>query len=151
MGVIENFERKVLHRPDDQLTAIQGNAGSKKVGEKGSACYHNDANYSDYGLMGHAEVVEVLVPLDNVAEAFSVYFGSFVENPFIGAGQWSRPDFYDQGSEYRSLVGWPGGMNNARILREMKAADTRNITIRSGQGADPDSFGSGSVYIMDSD
>lgn len=145
---VEGFERKVLGRPDAQLTAIQGYGGSTKTGNHGSACYHNAEGYSDYGALGHAEVVEVVVPLDYLQQAFVVYFGSFVQ---FDEGQWSRPDVYDQGSEYRSVLGVPGGMGNKRVLEAIKAADTKNITIRPGLGSDPDDFGANSVYIMDSD
>lgn len=145
---VKGFERKVLGRRDDQLTAIQGYGGSTKTGKHGSACYHNAANYSDYGNLGHAEVVEVVAPLDYLEQAFTVYFSSFVQ---FDEGQWSRPDFYDQGSEYRSVLGVPGGMDNKPILEAIKAADTKNITLRPGLGSDPDTFGANSVYIMDSD
>mmetsp|Transcript_23679 Transcript_23679/g.67427 ORF Transcript_23679/g.67427 Transcript_23679/m.67427 type:complete len:252 (+) Transcript_23679:85-840(+) len=145
--LVEGFERNILGRRDDQLTAVQGYGGSAKTGKHGSACYHNAANYSDYGILGHAEVVEVVVPLDYLEQAFNVYFGSFMQ---FDEGQWSRPDFYDQGSEYRSVLGVPGGMENKRVLEAVKAADTKNITLRPGLGSDPDTFGGNSLYIMDS-
>eukprot|EP00928_Gymnodinium_smaydae_P080564 TRINITY_DN64234_c0_g1_i1.p1 TRINITY_DN64234_c0_g1~~TRINITY_DN64234_c0_g1_i1.p1 ORF type:complete len:261 (-),score=36.18 TRINITY_DN64234_c0_g1_i1:130-876(-) len=145
---IAEFEQKLLHRSDKDLTAVAGYAGSTKVGTNHSACYHNSLNFSDYGALGHAEVVQVHVPLSSLESAFSVYFQSFIET---SQGVWTRPDFFDQGAEYRSLIGFPGGMDNAAAMQAMRQANLHNLPLARGQGADPDTLASNTVFVMDSD
>jgi len=144
---LERFERGVLNRMDGDLTAVQGYAGSLRTGPRGTACYHNSHNFSDYGALGHGEVVEVDVPLNSLHAAFEVYFGSFVE---ISQGVWTRPDFYDRGPGYRSLVGVPGGVNNTLALEAIRKTNGLNLTIKAGQGDDPDTFTTNTVFVMDS-
>jgi peptide methionine sulfoxide reductase MsrA len=143
---IDQFEQKVLGRKNDQLTSIAGYAGSTRIGPDGSACYHNPQNFSDYGALGHAEVVELHVPIDSLAHAFSIYFGSFIE---VDTGTWARPDYYDQGAEYRSLVGVPGGFANSKVLKAMRDANVHNLTLQVGRGSDPDTFSTNTVFVMD--
>jgi peptide methionine sulfoxide reductase MsrA len=143
---VNHFERKVLGRDDGQLSSIAGYAGSMKTGPHGAACYHNPRNFSDYGTLGHAEAVEIEVPLVSLDEVFAIYFDSFIQ---LEKGSWVRPDMYDQGAEYRSLIGVPGGLTNTRVLAAMHRANVHNMTLRPGQGSDPDTFLSNTVLVMD--
>lgn len=146
---VEKFEQKVLGRKNEQLTSIAGYAGSTRTGEKGSVCYHNPKNFSDYDILGHAEAVLVELPIASLEKAFAVYFGSFIE---VDPGKWDRPDYYDQGSgQYRSLIGVSGGLANAKVLNAMRQANVHNLTLKAGHGSDPDTFLTNTVLVMDSD
>lgn len=144
---ISEFEQKSLGREDADLTAIAGYAGSTQTGPKDSACYHNSQNFSDYGVLGDAEVVKVEVPLSALESAFAVYFGAFVE---MDGGKWARPDYYDEGAEYRSLIGVPDGVGNKQVMQAMRKANAPNLTLQQGHGSDPDTLVTNTVYVMDS-
>jgi len=145
--LITSFEQKVLSRTDDKLSAIAGYAGSLRSGPNKTACYHNSKNFSDYGSLGDAEVVELDVPVASLEDAFAVYFGSFVN---FGQGIWARPDPYDQGAEYRSVVGFAGGIANGQVMAAMGKANVHKMALQKGNGSDADTFEAGSVLIMDS-
>lgn len=87
-------EQKLLGRDGDSFTAIAGYAGGSKLGKDGKVCYHNMAFDSDYGKLGHTEVVAVRVPQDSVPGFVEAYV-----NLFNGKGV--RADPQDQGGEYR--------------------------------------------------
>lgn len=144
--LVKQFEESILGRENQNVTSIVGYAGSQHTGANGSACYHNSKNWSDYGVLGHAEVVEVDVPVDSLESAFKVYFDSFAE---LGEGKWTRPDYYDQGAEYRSLIGIPGGLANSKVVTAMREANVHNLTLESGHGSDPDTFAMNTVFVMD--
>jgi len=144
---VSEFEQTSLGRKDADLTAIAGYAGSTKTGPNGAACYHNSQNFSDYDVLGHAEAVEVDVPVSSLESAFSTYFGAFIP---AGQGKWIRPDYYDMGAQYRSLVGIPGGIGNEPVMKAMRAANVRNLSLQLGHGSDPDTLSTNTVYIMDS-
>lgn len=145
---VSEFEQKSLGRKDADLTAIAGYAGSTKTGPKGAACYHNSQNFADYNDLGRAEVVEVEVPLSFLEIAFSTYFGAFIPAP---QGKWFRPDYYDMGAQYRSLVGIPGGVGNDPVMKALRSANVHNLTLKLGHGSDPDTLSTNTVFIMDSD
>jgi len=145
---IEEFERKVLNRTDRELTAVNGYGGSTKTGPHGSACYHNAQDFADYGTLGRAEVVQLEVPFESLDKVFAVFFDSFVDS--FQPGQWTRPDYYDVGAEYRSLLGVPGGIDNADVLEAMRRSNVHNMTLRAGHGSDPDTFSNNTVLVMDS-
>lgn len=52
-------EIKSLGRDGSEITAVSGFAGGKNLGPEGRVCYHNRRNIADYGLLGHAEAVQV--------------------------------------------------------------------------------------------
>ena len=87
-------EQKLLGRNGDSFTAIAGYAGGTKVGKDGKVCYHNMAFDSDYGKLGHTEVVAVRVPEDSV-EGFVEAYISLFDSKGI------RADPQDAGGEYR--------------------------------------------------
>lgn len=144
---VDKLEQKVLKRVDAEVTSLTGYAGSQRTGDKHTACYHNPDNFSDYGLLGDAEVVQVDVPTHALENAFLTFFSSFVE---LDKDQWERPDYFNQGAEYRSLIGIPGGMQNTKIFQILQKANLHNMSLRDGQGSDPDTFMQNAVYVMDS-
>jgi len=78
------FERNVLGRTGNQLTCQTGYAGGKTNDNAcAPVCYHNAENKNDYGLLGHGEVVRVVLPLhkngriENMQEFVQLYLAQF--------------------------------------------------------------------------
>ena len=61
-----------------------------------------------------------------------------------------RPDKGDIGSEYRSLVGLPGGLNSPLYPALKAAADKKQIKLEEGAGSDADTLFKGKIWVMDS-
>jgi len=109
-------ERKILGRSDDQITARAGYAGGKAGASDGKVCYHNAGNIADYGKLGHAEVVSMRIPSSKFYDFAVEYCKLFDKDGF-------RPDqFGDRGTEYRNLVGIPGGKSSALAELLVKAS-----------------------------
>lgn len=108
-------ERKILGRSDSELTAFTGYAGGRAGLRDGKVCYHNAAQVSDYGSMGHAEVVGLRIPRASFGEFATEYCKLFDKNGF-------RPDqLGDRGTEYRNLVAMPGG-SSGDLAKELVRA-----------------------------
>ena len=108
-------------------------------------CYHNALNRADYGKLGYTEVVGMNVPT-NKLEAFATeYFALF------GADS-ERPDKGDVGSEYRSVIGLPGGVNGEAFTAVKTALEKSGEDLRlvEGNGNEKDTLGKKIVYVMDS-
>jgi len=138
-------ERRILNRSDEELTARAGYAGGKSGALDGKVCYHNGKGISDYGKLGHAEVVHLQIPPSSYKEFAMEYTKLFDKNGF-------RPDQAgDRGSEYRNLVGFPGGANSDLYLQQLISASKENgdkLAFGIGQGDDADRRAL--VYVMDS-
>lgn len=138
-------ERRLLNRTDEELTARAGYAGGKAGALDGKVCYHNGKNISDYGKLGHAEVVHLRIPPSSYKEFAIEYTKLFDKNGY-------RPDqLGDRGSEYRNLVGIPGGSNADKYIEQLISASKENgdkLAFTIGQGSDADQRAL--VYIMDS-
>ena len=127
-------ERNILGRKDDQLTARTGYAGGNSGAVDGKVCYHNAASVADYGKLGHAEVVGMKIPSSKFKEFCVEYFKLF-------DAKGDRPDQSgDRGSEYRSLVGIPGGAKGeyAKILVDASIATGDKLDFGIGKGNDKD-------------
>ena len=137
-------ERNLLKRTNDlQITARAGYAGGKVGAKNGKVCYHNAAQISDYGSLGHAEVVQVTIPSSKFADFVTEYCKLFNEQGY-------RPDqFQDRGPEYRNLVGIPGGVNGpyAKLLVEASQKAGDKLDFARGKGDDPDRRGL--AFVMD--
>ena len=68
------FERDVLNRSDEALTATAAYGGSSAK----SLCYENANDTRVYSRLGAAEVVSLTLSVDEVALAARAYFESFV-------------------------------------------------------------------------
>lgn len=138
-------ERRILNRTDEELTARAGYAGGKDGSFDGKVCYHNGKSISDYSKLGHAEVVHLRIPSSSFKEFAVEYTKIFDKNGY-------RPDqLGDRGSEYRNLVGIPGGANADMYLQRLISASKENgdkLAFTFGKGSDDDQRGL--VYIMDS-
>jgi peptide methionine sulfoxide reductase MsrA len=129
-------EKKILGRTDEQLTARAGYAGGKAGSISGKVCYHNAQNIADYGKLGHAEVVSVRIPPSAFKEFCVAYFTLFDKDG-------NRPDQAgDRGTEYRNLVGFPGGSKGskelAQILIDASIATGDKLDFAVGKGDDKD-------------
>lgn len=128
-------ERLILQRDDGQLTSRTGYAGGKKLGTEGRVCYHNYQGLADYGKLGHAEVVGMKIPENKVEDFAKVYFDLF--DPTTG----ERVDPQDKGSEYRSLIGLPGGVQHPMYAAVVAAGAAKGFTVEVGKGSEPDTLG----------
>jgi len=135
-------ERNLLKRTDLQLTSKTGYAGGTKIGKDNTVCYHNFSGLSDYGKLGHGEVVGMTLPESSIGDFADVYFSLFGKN-----GQ--RVDPLDVGPEYRSLLGLPGGKNHPMYKYVEEAATKSGFTLLDGKGNDPDTLRTKNVYVMD--
>lgn len=115
-------ERKILGRSDSELTAFTGYAGGRAGLRDGKVCYHNAAQVSDYGSMGHAEVVGLRIPRASFGDFATEYCKLFDKNGF-------RPDqLGDRGTEYRNLVAMPGGSSGDLAKELVRASNPRPPT-----------------------
>ncbi len=127
-------ERKILGRSDDQITSRAGYAGGKAGALDGKVCYHNAGNIADYGKLGHAEVVSMRIPSSKFYDFAVEYCKLFDKDGF-------RPDqFGDRGTEYRNLVGIPGGKNSAlaELLVKASVSQGDKLDWAVGRGDDRD-------------
>lgn len=127
-------ERNILNRADSDLTARAGYAGGKAGALDGKVCYHNAANVADYGKLGHAEVVGLKIPA-NKFEDFAVEYCKLFDKDGL------RPDqFGDRGTEYRNLVGVPGGKDSpyAKLLVDASVKTGDKLDFAVGKGDDKD-------------
>eukprot|EP00929_Paragymnodinium_shiwhaense_P115081 TRINITY_DN8369_c0_g1_i1.p1 TRINITY_DN8369_c0_g1~~TRINITY_DN8369_c0_g1_i1.p1 ORF type:complete len:309 (+),score=76.20 TRINITY_DN8369_c0_g1_i1:73-999(+) len=126
------------------ITAVAGYAGGKEVGQGDRVCYHNGAGAPDYGKMGHTEVVNVKIPEDQIYSFAKEFFDD--ANGFL----FGRRDFQDLGTEYRSAIGLPGGMDGP-LFQKVKEANNNRLTLLKGEGNDADTVGSKKVWVYDSE
>jgi len=127
-------EKKILGRKDSELTSLTGYAGGKAGMMNGKVCYHNAGFVSDYGSLGHAEVVAMKIPSSKFGEFAQEYCKLFDKNG-------KRPDQDgDRGLEYRNLVGVPGGTKGpyAKALVEASIATGDKLDFNVGKGDDGD-------------
>lgn len=145
-------EKKILGRGERELTSLAGYAGGTQLGKdrnrpdlkRGLVCYHNPLGIADYGKLGHAEVVGMLLPADKITSFTEEYFTLFDKNG-------DRPDKGDRGPEYRSLMGIPGGMDSPYIDGITTLARSKGLQLQAGVGDDSDTLGKRKVWVMDSE
>jgi len=136
-------EAQALGRKGGEITAQTGYAGGTQVGDGGRVCYHNLAMAPDYGQMGHTEVVNVSVPEEK--------FGAFAKKYFDDAAGYpqGRKDPQDRGTEYRSAIGIPGGVDGP-YFEQVKAANAGRMELVKGEGNDADTVRTKKVWVYDS-
>ncbi|KAL3790110.1 hypothetical protein HJC23_013621 [Cyclotella cryptica] len=123
-GAVGMSERRILSRSDDRLTSCAGYAGGESS-VSGKVCYHNAANIANYGLLGHAEVVSLRIPLRSFGEFIMEYCKLFDENGL-------RPDqFGDRGGEGEDSM-------DAELLVEASVKTGDKLDFAVGKGLDGD-------------
>lgn len=100
------LEQGLLGRDAADLTSTAGYAGGKE--EPTPLCYPSEADFNNHEEFGSAEVVSVeLEGVDQVEMAASIFFNDFART---GRDTWARKDGFDQGAQFRAVVGLPGGL-----------------------------------------
>jgi len=136
-------ERKLLGRDDKMLTSRAGYAGGNLGMKDGKVCYHNLAMVSDYGKLGHAEIVSVRIPSSRFKDFAIEYCKLFKDG--------MRPDQGgDRGLEYRNVVGFKGGAKNKDLAAQLVDASKEvgdQLDFAVGKGSDKDI--ATVVWIMD--
>ncbi|CAE7397834.1 unnamed protein product [Symbiodinium natans] len=94
---------------------------------------------ADYGQLGHAEVVVMTVPQDDM--------GSIAGRFFQACPGGLRRDVQDVGGEYRSVIGLPGGIESP--LMAQVRAEAGKTKLVAGRGDDGDTLGTGTVLVYD--
>jgi peptide methionine sulfoxide reductase MsrA len=124
-------ERRILGRTDMQLTARAGYAGGKAGSKDGKVCYHNALKISDYGSLGHAEVVSIKIPPSAFPAFAKEYFALFNEKGY-------RPDQWgDVGLEYRNLIGFPGGVSSPYAKQLIQVSQENDDKLDFAKGMFP--------------
>jgi len=138
-------EKSILGRSPDKVTSRAGYAGGKLGMKDGKVCYHNLAQVSDYGKLGHAEVVSLRIPKSSFKEFAIEYCKLFKDG--------MRPDQGgDRGLEYRNIVGFKGGSKNTELAAQLVDASKEvgdQLDFALGKGTDKDI--PRVVWIMDSE
>ena len=108
-------------------------------------CYHNFAQVSDYGKLGHAEVVSLRIPKSKFKD-FAIEYCKLFKNGM-------RPDqMGDRGLEYRNIVGFKGGAKNSELASQLVDASKETgdqLDFAVGKGTDRDI--PRVIWIMDSE
>mmetsp|Transcript_30686 Transcript_30686/g.57441 ORF Transcript_30686/g.57441 Transcript_30686/m.57441 type:complete len:333 (+) Transcript_30686:103-1101(+) len=135
-----------------QITSLVGYGGGRYQSPGGAVCYHG-LPATDYGRLGHAEAVSIMldamtgpVARSQVEALATMYFEHGFQS--LADGRRQRLDPQDVGAEYRNVIGLPGGMDNAELWPIVEAANVYGMPLR--RGAIGDSEGEFVVYIYDS-
>lgn len=134
-------EKNMLMRSDDQVTSYAGYAGGKA---NDTVCYHNFQGKSDYGKLGHGEVVGMKIPVAMYREFADEYVKLFDKNG-------DRPDKGDRGGEYRHMVGLPGGVKSPLFSQLEEAVKPLGVSLLEGKGSDPDNLSKKSIWVYDTE
>jgi len=141
-------------RLDRNVTSLVGYGGGLFQSPSGTACYHGLPD-KDYSRLGHSEAVsisldEITGPTarKQVAALAALYF----EHGFNSEdSKRRRQDPGDVGSEYRNVIGLPGGMSNAELWPLFQAANVYGMPlIRGTGGTNGDTEDEYVVYVYDS-
>mmetsp|Transcript_8500 Transcript_8500/g.17046 ORF Transcript_8500/g.17046 Transcript_8500/m.17046 type:complete len:249 (-) Transcript_8500:3-749(-) len=145
---VNQLEKLILKRSGSDITALAAYAGGLDDPSTEDLCYHNADSYADYGELGHAEVVSMtLDDSDSVKEAAKVFFLDFKE---LEPGQWTRQDVFDRGTEYRAVIGLPGGVTGPYYSAVSAANDeVHKLKLMEGSGGDEDTIDTGVVWVYD--
>jgi len=137
-------EKTILGRSDNKVTSRAGYAGGNLGMKDGKVCYHNFAQVSDYGKLGHAEIVSLRIPKTKFKDFAVEYCKLFKDG--------MRPDQGgDRGLEYRNIVGFEGGAKNTELAQQLVDASKETgdqLDFAVGKGTDKDI--ARVVWIMDS-
>ena len=135
------LEKEALHRSDAEVKSLAGYAGGKRGGggkNRDTVCYYYGSSDTVYERLGHAEVVRVAYADEEEFKKFcEVYFRNFNKTPF----GMQRVDPQDAGPGYRNVVGIPGGIDNEKLMKQMKSANANDMKLVRGEGNEFDARG----------
>ena len=135
-------EVAALRRSGSQITAVSGYAGGNRLGPNSKVCYHNMQQFADYGKLGHAEAVQLEVPVSAFPRFCKKYFSLFGSRGY-------RHDPQDRGGEYRSVLGLPGGQESPLfdVVKQAALESEGGMKLYAGRGDDPDTLGDKAVLM----
>ena len=151
-------------RADAAVTSLVGYSGGdwKSPGPGGTACYHGNPG-TDYGRLGHAEAVSVVLDPPNASAQLSELAHAYFEHGFatvacigdslgcIDGTRRQRLDPQDAGPMYRNVIGLPGGLENTTWMPLIEAANRHRMPLLRGRGGPAhDHEGEFVVYVYDS-
>lgn len=136
-------EVQQLGRKQEEWTALTGYAGGEKAGGGNKVCYHNLAMAPDYGQLGFTEVVQVSIPESKLQDFAKAYIDE------ASSSRAGRHDPQDRGTEYRSAIGIPGGIDGP-LFQQVEAANQGRLQLVTGKGGDPDTVYTKKVWVYDS-
>merc|ERR1711998_358793 len=145
-----SFEQTVLGRAGENITALTGYAGGVVNASSQRACYDNAGKVDEYVELGHAEAVSIEADdSGQVKQTVEAFLKTFKE---IETGVYARPDVFDQGAQYRAIIGIPGGLTGplGAAVHDANHA-VHGVSLVEGKGSDPDTFQKNSVFIYDTD
>lgn len=134
------------------ITAVVGYAGSTRRGADSLVCYHNQGPNpsNDYASLGYTEVTQVSLDRQLQKQQFALFVRNFLKSFQGPNGARVRPDPEDEGGQYRSCIGIPGGINNTELFTIIQAANRHyGMQLRAGNGEDADE--ASTVWIYDSE
>lgn len=88
----------------------------------GLVCYHGGPAGTVYEGLGQCEVVQVSLDGKDAAAEFRALLDSFFASFDSTASGMQRPDPQDAGSQYRSAIGIPGGIDGPLMTQVVPAA-----------------------------
>jgi len=139
-------EKRILDRSESDFSSLAGYAGGLGLKDANQprdlVCYHNMLGVGDYGKKGYGEVVGMSIPGESIKDFAKEYFSLFSGG--------DRPDKGDRGPEYRSMIGLPGGIASPYFADINELAKEQGLSLKTGQGNDPDTLGKKTVWLMDS-
>jgi len=124
-----------LERRGPDITSINGYAGGIKVGEQDRVCYSGLGGYPGYADLGHAQVVQLTLPEENVSSFVKLFFQ---EIPKRTAS--------DTGPQFRPSIGLRRGMKS-EFFKLIEQANDGSVKLVKGEGDEKGE--EGVVYIYD--
>lgn len=101
-------------------------------------CYNGLLGAPDHVSLGHAQVVRVTLPTGKISDFTKTFLEQLKER--IQA---------QQGPQFRAVIGIRGGMNSEYYPLISEACDGK-VKLVKGEGNEPDTFGTDTVYVYDS-
>jgi len=136
-----DLEEMLYRREFEEITSRAAYAGGTKEGAGGLVCYEGDNNYVP---LGHTEVVRL--------EAQEGSFRELADTFWEVCPGGVRKDIQDAGSQYRSVVGVPGGFTSKYkdiLMAALAQAAVKTGKLVDGKGDEGDTGSSGDVYVYD--
>lgn len=127
-----------LGRREGDITALAGYAGGKKAGPLERLCYNGLLGAPDHVSLGHAQVVRITLPTGKISDFTKTYLDQIKERKLA-----------QQGSQFRAVIGIRGGMSSQYYPQIQEACEGR-VKLAKGEGNEPDTFGTDTVYVYDS-
>ena len=125
-----SFEQRALGRSEETLSSTAVYVGGTK--EPSPLCYPSPSGFNNHEEFGAAEAVTVTINNEKeFSQAADIFFNDFQR---IGVKTWARRDVYDQGPQFRAVVGMPGGLKGS-MGELLESSNKHNMTLLEGMGS----------------